>query len=201
MFGFGPFRNRRFVNRQIQGGLITRVGLYWLLYHVVLWHVLLCYRYIQSRMAGAAGQTSAPFGEQLGQLALAYSPVLLCGLFTLPVVLIDMLHLSHRIAGPLVQFGTALRDLREGRRVDRIDLRRQDLLTAFQDEFNKYLASLEQLSAVPTAGEGTPPPLSGSETPIGFRTADRRVAIPVARDFPVSAAVPSARVDLPVGST
>src|SRR5690606_31679737 len=67
MFRFSPFRNRRFVSRPIQGPLMMRVGLYWVLYHVVLWHALLVYRYVQHRISGGAGQTPVSFGEQFGQ--------------------------------------------------------------------------------------------------------------------------------------
>lgn len=201
MFGFSPFRSRRFVDRRVQGRLISRVGLYWMIYHVLLWHALLVYRYIQFRMMSGAGPTQVSFGEHFGQLAVDYSPVLLCGLLTLPLVLIDMFHVSHRIAGPLVQFGSALRDLREGRRVDRVDLRRQDLLTGFQAEFNEYLASLGQPSVVLTAEEGHPPPLSGSEALIAARRPDRRVSMPVAPDSPAGATVPPLRANLWVGSS
>jgi hypothetical protein len=176
MFGFGPFRNRRFVDRQLQGRLISRVGLYWLLYHVLLWHALLVYRYIQFRMMRGAGSMQGSFGEHFGQLAGDYFPVLLCGLLTLPVVLIDMLRVSHRIAGPLVRLGEALRDLREGRTVDRLALRREDLLGGFQQEFNAYLAWRRQNTATPVAEAGHPSFLSGSEAAIAAQIRERRTS-------------------------
>jgi hypothetical protein len=201
MFGFRPFRDRHFVDRRIQGGLISRVALYWVLYHVVLWHVLLVCRYVQLRVTGSGGQSPAAFGDQFWQLGLDYAPILLCGLFTLPVVMIDMLYLSHRIAGPLIQFGSALRDLREGRRVDRVDLRRQDLLAGFQEEFNEYLGSLGQPSAVQSAGDGNPPHVSGGEAHIAARMPDRRSSIPVARDSLVRETVPPERATGAVASS
>lgn len=177
MFGFSPFRDRRFVDRPLQGRLISRVGLYWLLYHVLLWHALLVYRYIQFRMTRGAGTMQGSFGEHVGQLAGDYFPVLLCGLLTLPVVLIDMLRVSHRIAGPLVRLGEALRDLREGQTVDRVALRREDLLTEFQQEFNAYLAWRRQGTAARVAEAGHPSFPSGSEAPpVAAQIRERRTS-------------------------
>lgn len=179
MFRFSPFRDRRFVSRRIQGRLMARVGLYWVLYHVVLWHGLVGYRYIHFRMTGAVGQAPISFWEQFGQLAVDYSPVLLCGLLTLPVVLIDTLFVSHRIAGPLVQLGNALRELKNGRTVDRIVLRRQDLLTEFQHEFNAYLAWLEQKSVAPVGGAvNFPVPTRSDEAEIAAQIAEFRAPTP-----------------------
>jgi hypothetical protein len=182
MLRLNPFRNRRFVDRRIQGRLIARVGLYWMLYHVLLWHALLVYWYVQFRMMAGVDSTQVSFGEQFGQLAAVYAPVLLCGLLTLPVVLVDMLHVSHRIAGPLVQLGGVLRDLKEGRAVDRVDLRREDLLTKFQQEFNTYLAWLGRSSSPSAAEAENPRSLSGSTTGIDAEIAECRTASP---DIPV----------------
>jgi hypothetical protein len=147
MLNLGAYRNRVFISRRIQGRLVARVALYWVLYHVVLWHGMLLYRCSQSRMSGAGGgQFPGLFDDQVRQLASDFFPVLLCGLLTLPVVLIDMLHVSHRIAGPLVHFRRVLRELMDGRKVDRVALRRRDLLTEFQEDFNQYLATLENQS-------------------------------------------------------
>ena len=60
MLSLGAFRNRVFVSRHIQGRLMLRVGLYWVLYHVVLWHGLLVYHYAQSRISGATATPPPP---------------------------------------------------------------------------------------------------------------------------------------------
>lgn len=150
MLNLGAFRNRVFVSRRIQGRLMLRVSLYWVGYHVVLWHGLLVYRFAQSRLFATAGTPSVPSENPFWQVASEYFPVVLCGLLTLPVVLIDMLHVSHRIAGPLVQFRSALLGLMAGRKVDRVILRKQDLLQEFQEDFNSYLASLNHRPSGPS---------------------------------------------------
>jgi hypothetical protein len=156
MLKLGAYRHRVFVSRRIQGRLIARVGLYWVLYHVALWHGVLLYRWMQTQVSGAAGSVPGLFEDQVRQMAIDFLPVLVCGLLALPIVLIDMLHVSHRIAGPLVHFRSVLRELMEGKKVDRVTLRRGDLLTEFQDDFNQYLATLNHRSSAASlpAAEG-----------------------------------------------
>jgi hypothetical protein len=143
MFNFNRYRKRMFVSSRIQGRLMSRIGVYWVLYHVVLWHGLFVFRYLQYRMT-AAGGIAVPFSELYGQFVIDYYPVVVCALVTLPVVVIDMLHMTHRVAGPLVRFQNALRDLVEGKPVESVSLRKNDLLNEFQDEFNQYLAVLSR---------------------------------------------------------
>lgn len=144
MFGLNRYRKKLFVSSRIQGRLLFRIGLYWVLYHVVLWHALFVYRYLQYRMNGAILQSALPFRELYGQFVIDYYPVILCAVITLPVVVIDMLKMTHRIAGPLVRFQNALRDLVAGKPIEYVSLRKGDLLTDFQEEFNKYLDVLTE---------------------------------------------------------
>jgi hypothetical protein len=160
MFNFNRYRKRMFVSSRIQGRLMSRIGVYWVLYHVVLWHGLFVFRYLQYRMT-AAGGIAVPFSELYGQFVIDYYPVVVCALVTLPVVVIDMLHMTHRVAGPLVRFQNALRDLVEGKPVESVSLRKNDLLNEFQDEFNQYLAVLSRERRQLRAGADSHP--SGSD--------------------------------------
>ena len=144
MLGLNRYRKKLFVSSRIQGQLLYRIALYWVLYHVVLWHALFVYRYLQSRMSGAILNESVPFSEMYGQFLSDYYPLLLCAAITLPIVTIDMLKMTHRIAGPLVRFQNALRDLIAGKPIEHVSLRKGDLLTEFQDEFNRYLDVLSK---------------------------------------------------------
>lgn len=142
MLNLNRYRKKMFVSGRIQGRLMFRIGLYWVLYHVVLWHALFVYRYVQYRMTGMDAGNAVPFQELYGQFVIDYYPVILCAAITLPVVVIDMLHMTHRVAGPLIRFQNALKDLVDGKPVESVSLRKGDLLTEFQDEFNQYLAVL-----------------------------------------------------------
>ena len=74
-----------------------------------------------------------------------------------PIVLWDMLKLTHQIAGPLVRFRNALQKMAIGEPVAKIKLRDGDLLVEFQDAFNEFLDSDHLLV-------GRPPRSSGEST-------------------------------------
>ena len=178
MFGLNRYRKKLFVSGRIQGRLLFRIGLYWVLYHVVLWHALFVYRYLQDRMNGAILNESIPFGELYTQFVADYYPVVLCAVITLPIVVIDMLKMTHRIAGPLVAFQNALRELVAGKAVEQVQLRKGDLLTEFQDEFNAYLDTLakRRRHESPPGGESEEPS-DGAEAQIASQVADLRETI------------------------
>lgn len=175
MFSLNPYRKKMFVSSRIQGRLMFRIGLYWVLYHVVLWHALFVYRYIQHRWGQSNGQLAVPFHEMYGTFVIDYYPLILCAVITLPVVIIDMLHMTHRVAGPLVRFKNALHDLKAGKEITKVSLRKGDLLTEFQDEFNQYLDFLaeQRQSKTTSAGES----MSEDEARILSQVSDLRQSV------------------------
>jgi hypothetical protein len=132
-------RKSTFVNTRIQGRILGRIAAYWFLYHFVLWNGLFLFRYAQYRLAIAGGAEALSFRQLYGQFCADFYPLLVCALAILPAFLWDFVKLSHRIAGPLIGFQSALRELRAGRRVDHVEMRQRDLLNEFQEEFNEFL--------------------------------------------------------------
>jgi len=48
-----------------------------------------------------------------------------------PLILWDMMKVTHRVAGPLVRFGNTLKRLEQGEKVQEVRLRKGDLLVEF----------------------------------------------------------------------
>lgn len=132
-------RKSTFVNGRIQGRILGRIAAYWFLYHFVLWNGLFLYRYAQYRTAVGGGGEVLTFRQLYGQFCFDFYPLLVCAVAILPVFLWDFVKMTHRIAGPLMAFQNALRDLRAGRRVERVETRQHDMLNEFQEEFNEFL--------------------------------------------------------------
>ena len=88
------------------------------------------------------GAPSIPVSDLYSAFVAQNYTVIVCALAVFPVVLWDMLSQSHRIAGPLVRFQTVLRQLAAGQRVERVQLRRDDLLVEFQNTFNEFLEKI-----------------------------------------------------------
>ncbi|TXT21935.1 MAG: hypothetical protein FD138_3902 [Planctomycetota bacterium] len=140
-------RKRLFVNRDIQGRLLARTGLYWVLYHAVLWMAMFFIRYAEHRGAIMAGAEPRSFGDLYGEFVHENSSLWVCAFAILPIVLWDLLKFSHRVAGPLVRFQRVLESLTAGQTVNEVRLRRGDLLFDLEIAFNQYLASLRNLQS------------------------------------------------------
>lgn len=140
-------RKRLFVNREIQGRLLARTSLYWVLYHAVLWMAMFLYRYAEHRGAVMAGAEPRSFADLYGQFVHEHHAMWFCAFAILPIVLWDLLKFSHRVVGPLVRFQRTLESLTAGDAVQDVRLRRGDLLFDLQTTFNQYLASLRTLQA------------------------------------------------------
>lgn len=140
MFAKRSARKKMFVSAAIQGRFITRMAAYWVLYHIALWHGMFVYRYLQYRSQVLSGEPPVPFSELYGQFVIDYYPMAVCAALILPVFMFDFVQFSHRIAGPLVRFRNTLHQLIDGQVVEKVQLRKGDLLTEFQDTFNDFLA-------------------------------------------------------------
>lgn len=137
-------RKKKFVSGPIQGRLMIRMGVYWVLYHIILWHAMFMFRYVEYRVESTSSGLHMPIGDMYNQFLLDYYPIIFCAVVALPIVLVDLMNLSHRIAGPLVRFEAALNDLMAGKDVRKVTLRKGDLMVEFQAEFNKYLDWLHE---------------------------------------------------------
>lgn len=139
MLKFWQSRKKTFVNARIQGRILGRIAAYWILYHFVLWNGLFVFRYAQYRSAITSGAESVPFRELYRQFCVDFYPLAVCAAVILPAFMIDFVSMTHRIAGPLIRFRNALRDLRAGKRIERVEMRKRDMLNEFQSEFNEFL--------------------------------------------------------------
>lgn len=154
MWPFNRNRKSYYVNRRVQGGVLSRFCMYWIVYHFVLWHAMILFQFVSRReqlfeqftQGGVATATPMQsFADLYGTFAAEHYSLLVCAALVLPFLLWDVLKMTHRIAGPLVRFQHALRDLAAGRRIRRIELRDGDLLTGFQDVFNEYLEKIDRI--------------------------------------------------------
>ena len=74
-----------------------------------------------------------------------------------PIIFRDMVKTTHRIAGPLVRFQSVLAELARGKRVERVQLRKHDMLYDLQDSFNEFLDVYnKQAESAETQDESAP---------------------------------------------
>lgn len=131
-------RKTLYVSHAIQGRFLRRVALYWVLYHLVLWHLLFLFDGV---LANAQPQS---FMDRYSTFFTEHLTLLLCAAFVFPIIFWDMLKLTNRMAGPLVRFERVLKQMTRGDRVEHVKLRKHDMVHEFQDVFNEFIESRNQ---------------------------------------------------------
>lgn len=137
-----PFkRSKIFVNHGIQGSMALRFGLYWVVYHLCLWHGAFMYFFLRARLSLLTGGEGPMMSvsELYGKFMADYLPITVTALLLLPIVVYEMIRQTHRIAGPLVRFSNALTEMKDGKVIQPVKLREGDMLTDFETLFNEFV--------------------------------------------------------------
>lgn len=157
-----PRLNRRqlFVDKDVQGVLLARVGVYWACCLITVVLLLLGWRIVVG--------PSRELDVHLDYLWYHYRPILLAALLLLPVLLADTLRLSNRFAGPMVRLKRGLSELADGRTdVSPIHFRRGDFWHDFASEFNRAVERVQQSQARAGMSGAPSPHASGNGTVAG----------------------------------
>ena len=134
-------RNRLYVDKGVQGALVRRVATYWVLCSWGIFCVLAGFP------IGVTMALGVPNGPTISSLLLHswldFWPSLLASLLVLPVIVWDLLRLSHRFVGPMIRLRHAMRDLADGKQVRPISFRDGDFWGEFAEAFNQVAARIE----------------------------------------------------------
>lgn len=139
MSNLKSLRKNYFVSFPIQGSILARCAGYWFFYNLFLWHVMFAYAVIGYQGELAFGGTPRTFWDLYADFTRQHYTMLVCSVAVLPVLLWDAMHMSHRIAGPLVRLKNDLNRLGRGEHVAPIQLRKEDLLQDVIGSFNALL--------------------------------------------------------------
>jgi len=157
-------RKQLFVDPKVQGALVLRVLLYWAVCLVTVTLMLLCWSIVR---------TPRLFYTHLDDMWFHYGPALIASFVLLPMVMIDIIRVSNRFAGPLVRLRRSMRALARGEHVEPIRFRQGDFWQEFAEEFNAVAARVqgERPSAESTLGEematASEPVSSDEPEPVG----------------------------------
>lgn len=126
-------RKKVFVSSTIQGRLVGQLGFYWLLYTFLLWHAT----YLIETMSVEG--VPEPIAISYTRFCSQHLVWLLCMVGGIPIILWDMIKMTHRVAGPLVRLERVVRDMACGKKVEPIVLRPNDMLGHFVDTLNELI--------------------------------------------------------------
>jgi hypothetical protein len=152
-------RKQLFVDPKVQGALILRVVLYWVVCVVTITLMLLCWRIVTG--------PARPFYTHFDDMWFHFGPALVASFLLLPLVVYDIVQMSNRFCGPLFRLRRCMRALARGEHVAPISFRDGDFWPEFAQEFNTLLARFQR-GVPPTplepAAEEEP---QAAETPVG----------------------------------
>ncbi len=135
MSGTKHVRKQLFVDPKVQGALVARVLLYWIVCLITITLMLLCWNVLT---------TPRMFYTFLDEMWHQYAPALLASFILLPMVVVDVIRLSNRFAGPLFRLRRSMRALARGEHVEPIRFREGDFWHEFAEEFNAVVARLQK---------------------------------------------------------
>lgn len=142
-------RRRLFVDEVFQGSLVFRAMGYWLSCVLAIVATLLIW--------GLITRPSNPLEAQMGHLWHSFGPVLIGALLILPLVVHDVLKVTHHFAGPLYRLRRELQRLARGEDANLLAFRHGDFWPEMAEEFNAVLRRLQRAelraAATLTAGE------------------------------------------------
>ena len=132
-------RKRLFVDPKVQGALIARVVMYWVICLITIALLLLCWDIVTG--------PARVFYMHFDDMWFFYGPAAIASFLLLPLVIIDIIRISNRFVGPLLRLRRSMRALARGEDVEPIEFRNNDFWYDFADEFNAVRARILQLSA------------------------------------------------------
>jgi len=133
-------RRQLFVDPKVQGALLIRCCLYWLLSAFAVFLALLAW---QSIMGPAR-----VFYRQLDEIWFRYAPVFALLLALLPVLILDFIRFTNRFAGPVLRLRSAMRQLARGDSAPTLSFREGDFWQELAADFNRVAARIKAAEGV-----------------------------------------------------
>jgi hypothetical protein len=134
-------RRQLFVDHKVQGALVMRAISYWFMCLLTVALMLLCWRVLTG--------PARLFYRHLDDMWFHFGPALIASLILLPIIVVDIIRLSNRFAGPMLRMRRAMQNLAKGERVPPLQFRDNDFWKDFAQDFNALLARVQRETAVP----------------------------------------------------
>jgi len=145
MSAMKSLRKRLFVDPKVQGALVGRVILYWVVCLITITLMLICWRIVTG--------PARPFYTHFDDLWFFHGPAVIASFILLPLVVLDIVRLSNRFVGPMLRLRRSMRALARGEYVEPLEFRDTDYWHEFAEEFNAVLKRVQVQGAAPAEGQ------------------------------------------------
>ena len=130
-------RSGYYVDTAVQGAMVKRVILHWLILFALIGIALFASEYF-------LGDAQLSLMQHAGVLITRYSFFFLLMLAVLPTFVYDTVKLSHRFAGPVVRLKDSLKKLADGQAVAPLKFRENDFWRELSEDFNRAADRVRQ---------------------------------------------------------
>jgi hypothetical protein len=140
-------RSRLFIDRPLQTAVLLRTGLYWAM--VTMAQVLM------TLFFGIVTSSQNDFPTLHPHVLWHLQITLLASVALLPIVLWDVLKLSHRWVGPIFRLRAALRTLSRGESIEEVRFRDRDFWQDLANDLNSLATEIERTRAARSETEAS----------------------------------------------
>ncbi len=147
-----PARKKTFVDPKVQGALVRRLVLHWLVFFSVAALVAFCLQVLTNPFK--------PIEEHAREVWWTHGPFLLVMFLMLPVFIVDTIKLSHRFAGPIYRLRNVIRAIARGEKYQPLKFREMDFWQDLAEDFNEMVERLRTERGANSFDEDHEPVLS-----------------------------------------
>lgn len=130
-------RRRRFIDSAVQGALVRRIVVHWLIFLAMAFFTLPLWQIWSS------GNIFSPFSTLVVESWRDTAPMFVILIAMLPIFVWDTVKLSHRFAGPMYRFQNTVKSLAAGKTVQPVSLRDGDFWKEFADDLNALMRRID----------------------------------------------------------
>lgn len=144
-----PKRKKYFIDRKVQGELLTRVARYWVVsMTMVALLTILGWMFITPGL-----KALLDLRQQLPSLFSGMLVAVVASLLVLPAILFDFVRMTNRFAGPIFRLRRCMLQAAKGEKVAPLKFRDDDYWQEIADAFNQLLARIETTDSDTEAAE------------------------------------------------
>jgi hypothetical protein len=125
-------RSRSFVDPEVQGSLLRKIAIHWILLFVVNAMAIV----IWVRMFE---QPETSWSATLGDCIRRFLPFFVITILLIPAFIWDTLKISNRFAGPVLRLRSALANAAQGQEVEHLSFRESDFWQQIAEDFNRVV--------------------------------------------------------------
>ncbi len=124
-----PRRGRTFVDPQVQGGMLQKIALHWVLLFSINSMAIVMWVWLFE-------QPDMSWGEIIANCVRRFMPFFVISIVLIPAFIWDTLKITNRFAGPILRLRSALADAAQGKETEPLQFRNNDFWQDIANDFN-----------------------------------------------------------------